>query len=63
MPTITVECFAGRSHEQKALLATRVTDAVVEAFEVEPAVVRVKFQEVERHNSAQGGQLPPPIDG
>lgn len=57
MPTVAIEMFEGRTHEQKQALVTRITDAVVDVLAVDPNLIKVKFYEIRRSNSAQGGVL------
>ena len=57
MPTLRVELFAGRTPEQKAQLATELTEACVRVLGGEPAGVDVVFYDIERHNWATAGKL------
>lgn len=57
MPTVSIEMFPGRTPEQKQKLVAAVTEAVVDALGVSRDLVRVKLYEIERYNSATGGQL------
>lgn len=57
MPTIRVELFEGRTPEQKAELAAKLTQACVEVLGGNPGGVDVIFVDVERHNWATGGVL------
>ncbi len=59
MVTISIELFEGRSWQQKQDVAARVTDAVVECLSVDRELVRVKFYDLRRSDSAQGGVLGP----
>jgi 4-oxalocrotonate tautomerase len=57
MPRIIVQAIAGRTIEQKRDLARRLTDAVVEAWGVEPQIVTVRIEEVPPENFARAGLL------
>jgi 4-oxalocrotonate tautomerase len=57
MPTIHVELFEGRTPEQKAELAAKLTQACVEVLGGNPGGVDVIFVDVARHNWATGGVL------
>jgi 4-oxalocrotonate tautomerase len=57
MPTIRVELFDGRTPEQKAELAAKLTQACVEVLGGNPGSVDVIFVDVERHNWATNGVL------
>lgn len=57
MPTITIQMYAGRTPAQKAHLVRAVTDAAVEALNVNADLVRITIVDVERYNSARGGVL------
>ncbi|PPJ44638.1 4-oxalocrotonate tautomerase [Rhizobium sp. KAs_5_22] len=46
-----------RSTEQKRELAQRITDALVETYQVAPESVQVFFQESSSDNWAKGGVL------
>jgi 4-oxalocrotonate tautomerase len=68
MPTIRVELFAGRTHEQKAALAAALTEATVRTLGGSPDSVDVLFFDIERSDWATGGTLwsdkaPPPPAG
>jgi 4-oxalocrotonate tautomerase len=52
-----VKLWAGRSREQKAELARRITDALVDVAACERATVRVIFEDYERGDWAVGGRL------
>jgi 4-oxalocrotonate tautomerase len=69
MPTIRVEMFEGRSVEQKAALAAKLTQACVETLGSSADGVDVIFVDVARHNWSTGGVLwsakgaaPQPVD-
>jgi len=57
MPRIIVQAISGRTIEQKRDLARRLTDAVVEAWGVEPEIVTVRIEEVSPENFARAGLL------
>jgi 4-oxalocrotonate tautomerase len=57
MPTIRVELFEGRTEEQKAALAAKLTAACVEAIGSSPDGVDVIFYDIKRHDWATGGVL------
>jgi 4-oxalocrotonate tautomerase len=57
MPRIIIQAFSGRTIEQKRELVRRITDAVVEVFEVDPEIVTIRIEEGEQENFAKGGVL------
>lgn len=57
MPRIIIQAIAGRTIEQKRMLARRVTDAVVETWGVDPEIVTVRIEEVPPENFARAGLL------
>jgi 4-oxalocrotonate tautomerase len=57
MPWIIVQALAGRRADQKRELARRITEAVVEVYEVLPANVTVRFQDSAPGDLAKGGVL------
>lgn len=57
MPTIRVELFEGRTEEQKAALAARITAACVETIGSSTDGVDVIFYDIAKHNWATGGVL------
>ena len=68
MPTLRVEMFAGRTVEQKRVLARELTDATVRALGVPASAVEVLFFDIERNDWAVAGHLcsdppdpPPPM--
>ncbi len=65
MPTIRIELFEGRSHEQKAALAKEITAACVRVLAGAADSVDLLFFDVARQDWATGGvlwsdQKPPP---
>lgn len=57
MPIIQIHLLEGRSTEQKRRLAAKVTEAVCEVLEKEPAAVRVILSEMAEEHYAIGGVL------
>ncbi len=57
MPIIRVEMWPGRTHAQKAELARRITEAVVEVARTTPEATIVVFQDVAKENWAVAGRL------
>jgi len=57
MPTIHVELFAGRTHDQKAALAREITEACVRVLGGNPAAVDVIFRDVAPSDWSTGGLL------
>ena len=57
MPRIIVQAIEGRTADQKRELARRLTDAVVESWQVEPEIVTVFIEEVPAENFARAGVL------
>lgn len=55
MPRVTVEWLAIRSPEQRADLARRITDSVVEVTACRPDQVTVVFNEIDPGHQAKGG--------
>jgi 4-oxalocrotonate tautomerase len=55
MPVIIINMLEGRSAEKKRKLVRKVTDAVVEALEVEPESVRIIINEIPKENFAVAG--------
>lgn len=55
MPVITIQMREGRSSAAKKKLLRKVTDAVADSIEVDPARVRVLIHEVPDLNFAVGG--------
>lgn len=57
MPTLRVELFEGRTAQQKADLAVKLTQACVEVLGGGPESVDVIFFDIARHDWATGGEL------
>jgi 4-oxalocrotonate tautomerase len=57
MPTLHVELFEGRTHEQKAALAKELTDACVRVLGGSADAVDIIIRDVARHDWATGGAL------
>lgn len=57
MPMITVEWIEGRTAEQKAKLAKRITDAMVEETNVSLDHVWIVFKDVPRSEWAMAGEI------
>ncbi|MDM8000277.1 MAG: 2-hydroxymuconate tautomerase family protein [Dehalococcoidia bacterium] len=57
MPIVRVEMWPGRTHEQKAELARRITEAVVSVAKTTPEATIVIFEDVAKENWAVGGIL------
>ena len=55
MPLVTIRLFEGRSQEQKAELAKKLTDAVTASLNVPVDAVEVILDEVPRGNWAKAG--------
>ncbi len=57
MPRIIIQAISGRTVEQKRDLARRLTDAVVDSWDVDPETVTVRIEEVPAENFARAGVL------
>lgn len=57
MPYVTVEWFEGRSAEQKAELARRITEAMTEVAGTPSEEVWIRFEDASRGDWAIGGEL------
>jgi len=57
MPIVRVEMWPGRTDEQKRQLAGAITDAMVEIGKTTPEATIIVFEDVEKSNWAQSGQL------
>ena len=55
MPIASIQILKGRSSEDRKLLISRVTDAIVATLEVQPAQVRVIVTEIEPENWGVAG--------
>lgn len=57
MPTINIEILEGRTHEQKKMLARRITDVVCEVLNIDAETVNIRFWELKRSETARGGRF------
>lgn len=57
MPNITVELLSGRSLEQRREFVRAVTDAAVRILGAKVESVRIRFDEIELYDVANGGML------
>jgi 4-oxalocrotonate tautomerase len=57
MPFIEVKLWAGRTREQKAELAQRLTDVIVEVAGCESSAVTIVFDDYAKRDWAEGGRL------
>ena len=57
MPVITVEWLEGRTPQQKAALAERLTQAFVQVTNVQKEQVWIVFRDVKRADWAMAGKL------
>lgn len=57
MPNITVELLAGRTLDQRREFAQAVTDAAVDILKARRQDVRIRFDEIEKTDVANGGVL------
>ena len=57
MPEVVVYAVAGRSHEQKKMLMQKITEAVIESFDVPRDRVVVQIVESDPVNKSRGGTL------
>lgn len=57
MPYVTVEWFEGRSGEQKAELARRITEALTEVADTPADQVWIRFVDSPKGDWAMGGEL------
>jgi 4-oxalocrotonate tautomerase len=57
MPFIEVKLWEGRTREQKAELARRLTDAMVEVVGCPAAAVSIVFDDYTKADWAEGGAL------
>lgn len=63
MPIITVKMLTGRTAEQKAALARKLTEGTIEALGVRPDQVRVIIHKLPKENLAVGGQTYAELQG
>ena len=57
MPIVRVEMWPGRTWDQKAELAKRITEAMVEVAKTTPEATIVMFEDVAKENWAVAGVL------
>ena len=57
MPIVRVEMWTGRTVAQKKELARVITDAMVNIAHTTADATIVVFEDIERHDWAQGGKL------
>ena len=57
MPIIRVEMFAGRTEQQKRVLVTKLTNALVNAAGGTPESVNVVITDVNKSDWGSGGEL------
>jgi 4-oxalocrotonate tautomerase len=57
MPNITVELLSGRSVDQRREFVQAVTEAAVTVLKARRQDVRIRFDEIERGDVANGGVL------
>ena len=57
MPNITVELLSGRTMDQKREFVTAVTDAAVDILKAKRDAVRIRLDEIERSDVANGGTI------
>lgn len=57
MPNITVELLSGRTMDQRREFVAAVTEAAVAILKAKPASVRIRFDEIEKSDVANGGVL------
>ena len=57
MPFVEVKLWEGRTREQKAEVARRVTDAMVEVAGCAPESVTVAFEDYAKGDWAEAGRL------
>jgi 4-oxalocrotonate tautomerase len=57
MPNITVELLSGRSLDQRREFASAVTNAAIDILGARREAVRIRFDEIEREDVANGGTL------
>ena len=57
MPIVTIEWYEGRSAEQKAELAEKLTAVISEVGKTPPEAVWIRFKDSEKGDWAMGGKL------
>ncbi len=57
MPIVTIEWYAGRSAEQKAELAEKLTAVISEVGKTPPEAVWIRFKDSDKGDWAMGGEL------
>lgn len=57
MPEVVVFAVQGRTHEQKKMLMQKITEAVVDSFNVPKDKVVVQILEADANNKSRGGVL------
>ena len=57
MPTIRVEMFEGRTHDQKRALVAALTDACVRSIGASPESVDILLFDIAKQDWATGGVL------
>lgn len=57
MPIVQIDLFAGRSLEQKRLLAEKVTWAITESIGAPAESVSIIIREMSKENYAKAGKL------
>uniref|UniRef100_A0A832LV32 4-oxalocrotonate tautomerase n=1 Tax=Caldimicrobium thiodismutans TaxID=1653476 RepID=A0A832LV32_9BACT len=57
MPIVTIKLFSGRSKEVKKKIAQEITDSLVKNLQIPPEAVIIIFEDVEKHDFAQGGVI------
>jgi 4-oxalocrotonate tautomerase len=57
MPVVTIEWYEGRSPEQKAEIAERLTELLVEVGKTTPDQVWIRFVDSPKSEWAIGGEL------
>ena len=57
MPNITVELLSGRTIEQRREFVEAVTDAAITILKARRESVRIRFDEIEKSDVANGGVI------
>jgi 4-oxalocrotonate tautomerase len=63
MPVIIVEMYTGRTAEQKAALAKKLTEGTIEILGVRPDQVRVIIHDLPKEDYAVGGKTIAELQG